>query len=84
MAERAVRPEGSWTIVWVSSSVSRAHVYATMCESTMINWMFVVRASELGICEIVGSVWVTRCGFPRYCVGRGGEIGARVKLAWWK
>lgn len=84
MAERAVRPEGSWTIAWVSSSVSRAHVCATMCEATMINWMFAVRASGSGVYEVVGSLWVTRCGYSRYSADRGGEIEARVKLAWWK
>lgn len=84
MAERAVRPEGSWTIVWACSGASWAHVCATMCESILINWKFAVCASDLGICEFGRSLWVTWCRFSRYSVGRGvgqgGEIGARVKL----
>lgn len=55
MAERAVRPEGSWSIVWACSGVSRAHVCATMCESVLVDWMFVVCASVLGICEVAMS-----------------------------
>lgn len=85
MAERAVRPEGSWTIVWVFSNVSRAHACAAMCESKLINWMFVVCASELVGCRRGrGIVMGNSCRFSRCSVGRGGEIGARVKLKWWK